>query len=138
MKGYVITLDMVFSIFLFMGLLYYLSTAWNSRVQQLGAQEDSLLRLRAEQALTDLSERMGGHRISQSSAQSVMNQFASNYTQMKNSLGMEDSDVKLLMTDFNGIVLYQTNTTPTGSLVVTATRYAYMNQPVRLDLWVWQ
>ncbi len=138
MKAFVISLDMVFSIFLFIGIMYFLSTVWNSMVQDLGTQQEDLLHLRTEQTLTYLFRDMGGHVLKQSRVQSWINQLDYNYTQTKNSLGMEDADMKLILTDFNGTVLYQTNTTPTGLLVVTATRYGYMNQPVRLDVWVWQ
>lgn len=139
MKGLIITLDVMFSLFIFIGLLYFLSSTWNSMTQDLGKQEELLLQLRTQQTLDRIIPTIGDpHRLDQTLALNFIESANYNYTRVKNDLGLEDADMKLIVTDFTGVIVYQTNTTPTGSLVVTSTRYLYLNQPVKLELWVWR
>jgi hypothetical protein len=139
MKGMLITFDTFFSIFVFISVVYLLGSVWNSLVQELDRQEEDLLQLRTQQTLTYIFDQIKkGHRINNAKLNDFLDQANYNYTELKNSLGLEEADFKFLIKDMDNVILYQTNTTPAGSLVVISTRYGITNKPVGLELWVWR
>ena len=139
MRGVAIIMDMVFSVFIFLTLVYFLGSVWNSLVQELDRQEIELLHLRTQQTLTYLAKNFGGrHQLDQEKVEYFVNQAKSNYTEVKNQLGLEDSDFNFLVKGMDGSVLYNTNNTAAGLVTVTSVRYAMMGQPVKLELWVWK
>ena len=139
MRSMVISFDSIFSILIFIGLLYYLGSTWNLLVQELEERQTDLLQLRTQQALTYIFKQVGkGHEIEQDKIEFFVDQTINNYTATKENLGLSEFELKFLVKDMNNTILYQTNTTPSGELIVTSTRYGVIDQPVRLDLWVWR
>jgi hypothetical protein len=139
MRGMVITFDTLFSILIFITLLYFIGSVWNSLVQELDRQEEDLLQLRTQQTLTHIFNQIRkGHRLNNAKLNDFLDQANYNYTELKNSLGLEDAEFKFLVKDMDNTILYQTNTTPSGPLIVTSTRYGLTNKPVSVELWVWK
>jgi len=139
MRGMLMTFDTFFSIFIFISLVYLLGSVWNSLIPELDRQEEDLLQLRTQQTLAHIINLVKrGPRLNEAKLSDFVDQTNDNYTELKNSLGLEDSDFKFLVKDMDNIILYQTNTTPSGALIVTSTRYSSLNKPVKLELWVWK